>query len=218
MAYTRHGSSVSLPSLLGTYEMEIWPFLAEVRKRKYDILIDVGCAEGYYACGLARMLGIQMLAFDIDPSSRMDCEEMVGLNGLQDLVRVDGLLTHQRLEEITASSYALLFCDIEGGEADLLDPKAIPSLSQTDMIVEIHGEANENTEALLRERFKTTHDVYVESIRQRSICDLIQLLESESKSHFQKIGDEALAIALLESRTYNAWMMLSSRASNSKSR
>src|SRR5918997_1281919 len=46
-------SHTLLPKLVGCYEVELHDTLAAVFKRKYRQVINIGCAEGYYAVGLA---------------------------------------------------------------------------------------------------------------------------------------------------------------------
>src|SRR5262245_45426434 len=41
------------PKWLGSYEAELHPAIEEIISRPYETIIDVGCAEGYYAVGLA---------------------------------------------------------------------------------------------------------------------------------------------------------------------
>jgi len=55
MLYTKHGSSISLNCLLGSYEMEVWPVIESLKSANYDLIVDVGCAEGYHACGMAKI-------------------------------------------------------------------------------------------------------------------------------------------------------------------
>src|SRR5207302_355482 len=45
-----------VPRLLGTYESELHPHLQAFAEAGLDCVVDVGCAEGYYAVGLARMM------------------------------------------------------------------------------------------------------------------------------------------------------------------
>jgi protein-L-isoaspartate O-methyltransferase len=48
-----------IPKLTGSYESEIHFFLEALTKRNYDFILDIGSAEGYYACGLARLFRFQ---------------------------------------------------------------------------------------------------------------------------------------------------------------
>src|SRR5689334_17519514 len=43
-----------LPKLLGSYEEELWPALRRLAALPIPAVVNVGCAEGYYAVGLAR--------------------------------------------------------------------------------------------------------------------------------------------------------------------
>ena len=73
--------------LLGTYESELHPYLAKFAANPPDCVIDVGCAEGYYAVGLARMMPqVRVHAFDIQEKARRACAEMAAKNGVGDRV------------------------------------------------------------------------------------------------------------------------------------
>ena len=56
--------------LLGTYEREITPFIETIIKKNYKFIHDIGCAEGYYAEGLALKTKANVIAYDIDPIGR----------------------------------------------------------------------------------------------------------------------------------------------------
>jgi len=50
----------------------------------------------------------------------------------------------------------LIFCDIEGGDFDLLLPDVVPALSRADLIVEMHGLAD-----TLARRFLRSHRIEI---------------------------------------------------------
>ena len=51
--------------LLGTYELELFPFLEEIIKSDYDIIINLGAGDGYYAIGLLRnMPNARLVAYE----------------------------------------------------------------------------------------------------------------------------------------------------------
>lgn len=59
--------SVLPPKILGFYESEISVVFQNLKCKKFDVIIDIGSAEGYYAVGLARMNKAQLVyAFDIN--------------------------------------------------------------------------------------------------------------------------------------------------------
>ena len=51
-SFESHGSSI-VPKLVGSYEAPLESWIEEAIKNGYNRIIDIGCAEGYYAVGLA---------------------------------------------------------------------------------------------------------------------------------------------------------------------
>src|SRR5262245_38771590 len=45
-----------VPKLLGCYEEELHDAVRELAAARPSLVVDVGCASGWYLCGLARML------------------------------------------------------------------------------------------------------------------------------------------------------------------
>ena len=77
--------SALMPKLLGSYEAELHETLEKIAATEYAAIIDIGCAEGYYAIGLAmRLPNAQVYAFDIDPEARELCTAMARLNGVEE--------------------------------------------------------------------------------------------------------------------------------------
>ena len=55
-----------IAKLLGCYEQPLQPFIEEAIEANYKTILNIGCAEGYYAVGMARrMPNTQVLAFDL---------------------------------------------------------------------------------------------------------------------------------------------------------
>src|SRR4051812_47368421 len=54
MRYTACAAGVA-PKVLGTYERELHDWIVGLSSRGYECVVNVGCAEGYYAVGLARL-------------------------------------------------------------------------------------------------------------------------------------------------------------------
>ena len=64
-----HGCHVS--KLVGCYEQPLQPFIEEAIRAAYPVVLNIGCAEGYYAVGMAgRMPDTRVDAFDIDPAAK----------------------------------------------------------------------------------------------------------------------------------------------------
>lgn len=49
----RAAGSALVPKLIGTYEIELTPYIMKIIEKNYSIILNIGSAEGYYAVGLA---------------------------------------------------------------------------------------------------------------------------------------------------------------------
>jgi glycosyltransferase involved in cell wall biosynthesis len=148
-----------LPKLLGCYEAELHGTLERAARRPYRRVVNVGCGEGYYAVGLARLLpGVQVYAFDTEELARSLCAQLAALNGVAERVLVGGKCEAARLREL-AGPGTLVLCDCEGGERELLRPELVPGLRQCDILVELHDAVSPGTSQAVLSRFEPTHEV-----------------------------------------------------------
>ncbi len=146
-----------VPKLLGCYEAELHPAMETVVRGGCEVILNVGCAEGYYAVGLARRLpGCKVLAFDSNPASQASCRQLATLNGVLDRIEVGGLFQGQQFADY-ASKATLVLCDVEGAEGELLDPVAFPALRGMDVIVECHDCFRPGLSEELQRRFAGSH-------------------------------------------------------------
>lgn len=147
------------PRLIGTYESELHPYLATFAAKPLDSVIDVGCAEGYYAVGLARLMpGVTVHAFDIQEKARLACAELAAKNGVTDRVIIGERFEPDGFEAFK-DRRCLVLVDIEGAEDDLLRPDLSPALAGMDLIVETHDVYRPGVLERLVERFGPTHDI-----------------------------------------------------------
>jgi len=150
------GSSL-LPKLVGCYEEETVSVLEEAIASRPDVVIDVGAAEGYYAVGLARRLpGATVYAFDTDPHATRLCRRLAQLNGVGERVVAAGACTVETLQAQLRPG-ALVICDCEGFEDELLDPRRAPALERAQVLVELHDHLCPGVSARIKERFAGTH-------------------------------------------------------------
>jgi hypothetical protein len=147
--------------LIGTYEANLHPSLLRAIARAPCVVINIGCAEGFYAVGFAlRMPTVQVFARDIDPRAIEACQECASLNGVADRIIVGGPCTSACLADLIGrSTKVLLFLDCEGAELELLDPAEVPLLTACDIIVETHEFKHPGVTELIIERLRPSHDV-----------------------------------------------------------
>jgi hypothetical protein len=163
-----------VPKLTGAYELELHPALEEWVAAQPQIVVDVGCSEGYYAVGLARALpGAQVHAYDIDDRSREWCTGLAQLNDVPNVdVRVE--CTLDTLRALPDRGVAL-FMDCEGCEADLLRPAEIPPMAGWRIIVELHDFLRPGLGDSVLARFADTHNVEEIAERPRKEADVASL-------------------------------------------
>lgn len=155
------GSAI-LPKLLGSYEKELEVVFADIMCKNYDTIIDVGCAEGYYAVGLARHFPhAKVYAYDTDSYARKLCTDMARLNGVEGQLIVGSECNETALLALPLSGRALIITDCEGYEKQLFTPRVVAALARHDVLIEVHDLFDMEISNLLRERFKNTHDLRV---------------------------------------------------------
>lgn len=133
------GELTEAAKLVGCYEQEMHEALEKAIARQPDVVVNVGCAEGYYAIGLAlRLPGVPVYAFDIEPQAQEICTHAAELNGVSGQVHVAGRCDVDSLTNLVAGKRALIVMDCEGGEKELLTAQSVASLHGCDLIVECH--------------------------------------------------------------------------------
>jgi hypothetical protein len=150
-----------IAKLLGCYEQPLQPFIEQAINAQYPTVLNIGCAEGYYAVGMARrMMNTRVLAYDLNPTAQTTCAELAAKNGVTGRVQVGALFKPEDFGAY-AGQRVLVLCDIEGAEAELLNPQAAPALAGMDLIVESHECLKPGITQALIDRFKDTHHITV---------------------------------------------------------
>lgn len=145
--------------LIGAYEASLHPVIEAIIARAPEVVVDIGSAEGYYAVGMAlRLPKARILARDADPKAQGLCRKLAEENGVSDRVEVGGIFNHGDFA-LCATAKTVVICDIEGAEADLLDPLAAPGVAHADILVECHPGVASDIVDRLTTRFAATHRV-----------------------------------------------------------
>jgi hypothetical protein len=64
----RSAEGCHIAKVLGCYEQPLQPYIEAAMSEGYCTLLNIGCAEGYYAVGMARHMPLTcVLAFDFNP-------------------------------------------------------------------------------------------------------------------------------------------------------
>lgn len=184
---------IIVPKLLGTYELELHDVLKRVLAADYDCMIDIGCAEGYYATGLARC-GRKIIAFDTEPNELAFAREMADRNAVSAKMEFRGWCRSDDLAQIAGScKRVFILSDCEGYETELFTQQTLRALTNADLLIELHG----NAESLLRPRLAETHNVSVIQSKPREDVMLPELADIPAEQRW---------MALTEYRDEQHWL------------
>lgn len=145
--------------LLGCYETTLAPVIEDIIAGAPPLVIDVGCAEGFYAVGLALRLPESIIwARDSNAAAIEKCKALAAINRVDGRVKTGGKLTHADFD-ICRAQPTTIICDIEGAEETLLDPDRAKGLRRADILVEVHEVMTPGLCDLLTNRFAPTHKI-----------------------------------------------------------
>lgn len=163
MCYPKAESAGSelYPKLLGSYERELHPVIEKILRDDISDVVDIGCAEGYYAVGFAiRLPHANIYAYDINETSVSMAKKMAELNNI-DLERfhTGGYCSTETLTTLPYRQRALIFCDCEGCEKSLFLPDTPVRLAMHDLLIETHDMIDIEISTYLESIFSATHDI-----------------------------------------------------------
>ena len=135
------------PKLLGTYEKELHSVVERAISLSPRHVLNVGCAEGFYAVGLALRLPEATVFFaDADPKAEQATMINAKLNNADGRVKAVGIMKPGTFWRYLQFPNSLLVMDCEGAEFSLLNPNTDPILLCVNTLVEVHqkfGNASE---------------------------------------------------------------------------
>ncbi len=158
----RSKSSSLFSKLIGSYERELEDNFIEIINTKYEQIIDIGCAEGYYAVGFAlKMPQVKVFAYDIDKEARELTKQMAVLNHVNDRVMISSNCTAQTLKNFDYTKKTLIISDCEGYERFLFNEVNINSVKNVDLLIETHDWVDITISSNLEELFQSSHEVKI---------------------------------------------------------
>jgi hypothetical protein len=146
------------PKFLGTYEQELHSSIERAIHLHPRYILNIGCAEGFYAVGLAmRLKDAQVFAADADPKALSATIKNAELNGVSARVHPVGIVRPGQFCKYLKADTSLLVMDCEGAEFSLLDPGKDPILLRINILVEVHCGFGDKREII--RKFASTHSI-----------------------------------------------------------
>lgn len=197
-SFSSFGSSL-FPKLSGSYESELFPFFKEMETRNYHSIMDVGCAEGFYAIGFAiKHPNAKIQAFDIEPQARLLCKEMAVFNNVEQNIIISEGCSPDYLKTIDANESTFIICDCEGYERKLFNKDNIQFLKNADVLVELHPMYEKDVKEFLFDLFGQTHNLRIISSYDdnRKLFDLPKKYNALSKFERQLLVTEGRSFSM----------------------
>lgn len=156
--------SAFFPKVLGYYEMELHPAIDILKRKQFTSILDVGCAEGYYAVGFAKMFpNAKLVAYDLDPLAREKTIEMALANDVPvgEKFEIKDFCSSEELLRLDPEKKHLIFSDCEGFEGQLFTMEVVSHLSLSDFVIEVHDFVSPGLCDELVAKFSTTHQIEI---------------------------------------------------------
>ena len=178
--------SVLFPKIIGSYERELHRILERICSNKYSEIINIGCAEGYYAVGLAmRIKKVKVFAYDTNDEAIDLCERMAQMNNVAERLATGSFCDANTLQSIPFTRKVLIISDCEGFEKELFTKETVPFFAQHDLLIEIHDFIDIEISSMIRKHFQKTH-----------LITAIQSIYDITKAHsyaYEELGGYSLA-------------------------
>ncbi len=197
-----------LPKLVGCYESELHGVINDIICNRYTQIIDIGCAEGYYAVGLAyRCPWATVIAYDVDAEARKRCREMSKLNNVDSQVDIRELFsTKTYVPDIRLTT--LIICDCEGAELELFGNSDAQLWQHCDLLIELHSAINHAITPAIIANFSSTHEV--------RLIDSVISNNQPIPSVWYLNSEKERKLALSEERFPMQWAWITKRVDRSR--
>jgi hypothetical protein len=191
--------------LLGLYEDELHMAVAQAVSTLPDHIVNIGCAEGYYAVGMGRISQCELTVCDTDARALEAVRINAEANGVAVTTSLPAITAVELDNLIEHNNRPCVVIDCEGAELEILDPVSAPNLEYATILVETHDCIREGIAHTLVDRFRDTHS--------------IQWIRAQGKNPWQfefldKLSDMDKMSLVLEGRPETAvWLWMKPGAS-----
>jgi hypothetical protein len=160
-AYTAwSGGKDTGAKILGLYESQILNWIGD---KHFDLFIDIGAADGYYAMGLlVSGRTNSAITFETSNADRDVSQHLAIVNRVLDQIEIKGPATEPEIIAVLPQGRnGLILIDIEGGEFDLISENILESAKHYHFIIELHEIFNDRLRKEFIEMCSKSHFVEV---------------------------------------------------------
>jgi hypothetical protein len=160
MIYPRFLYPSNFSKIIGSYEKEISDIIETLCNKRFTEIVNIGCAEGYYAVGFARRIdNVRVTACDNRRRAREHCRELTRVNRVDKKIRILGSFTTESLINMNFNGRALIVCDCEGDEKEIFTSENSFRFQNCELLIEIHDCMDITISDYIRNLFSKTHDI-----------------------------------------------------------
>lgn len=176
------------PKLIGTYELEIQGVFEKIiQENQIKQFIDIGCAEGYYAVGMALQVPeMKIYAYDDSEEARTLCQEMASLNQVKERVTIREKFHPNSMLDFDTNIPTFILCDCEGCEASIFQEDQMKNFENCTLLIELHDFINPTISSQLQKVFQNTHSFTLLKEKKRKIKNFKNHFKGLPLNTFQK--------------------------------
>jgi hypothetical protein len=147
--------------LLGLYEHQLHESIYDIININPDILLNIGCAEGYYGVGVAQKTNCPAVLIDVDNNYESIVNNAIQSNNIQNAIFTTNSTIENYKKYLTNKIQPVIIMDCEGAEIQLLNLETFPELKNCYILVETHDFSVENATLTITNRFTNTHNIQI---------------------------------------------------------
>lgn len=202
------GDSLSYSKLLGSYEAEIHPFIFAAAKKRYDEVVNIGCHDGYYAVGMARLMPeTRIKAFDTDTDAHVKTKALAERNGVAAQMAYGGTYTAADVLKTDDNLRSFFMVDCEGAEKEIFTSTNAKQLRNADLVIELHLHIHHDLVEYFKGLFGETHDIQIVD----SVDDHLKAMQYD----YPELKDKSYELKryiLQERPTFMQWIFISAKS------
>lgn len=195
--------------IIGSYEREIhkW-FFDFFQNGGFTSHLNIGAADGYYSIALANQFpDIPGYAFEADTNLHAIAKEFAQLNHVESNLKISGRCDFAVLAALDPGSKPLVICDVDGGEAELLDIESVAWLKDAIILVETHDCFRKGVTDQLKSDFSRSHTIEEVHTSGRNPHEFPELTNLKMKEISAVIDEERPSV--------QSWLLLTPRGMKS---